>query len=189
MNDKQSLDSHISDHVFSTTVDLGAASSNDGSNLKSRNLNQEKWESTIEVAEDDEKIDCFVKDPFKPFIDTRPEGRYLTIRAIFIGCCAGALVNASNIYLGLKTGWTFGANIFGVSSTAILQEPPPGLTWALLSAIPTKKAVNWYFTRIFVVLHHHEIPLTPNYLGNCWFRHTQGNHQYSATQKSTNHWG
>lgn len=114
-NDKQSTYNHTSDHVFSSTVDLGSASSNDGSNVKSRNLNQEKWETTVEVGEDDDEVDCFVKDPFKPFVDTRQEGHYLTIRAIFIGCCAGALVNASNIYLGLKTGWTFGANIFGVS--------------------------------------------------------------------------
>lgn len=32
---------------------------------------------------------------------------------MLIGAICGALVNASNIYLGLKTGWTFSANIFG----------------------------------------------------------------------------
>ena len=35
--------------------------------------------------------------------------------ALFVGLCCGALVNASNVYLGLKTGWTFTANLFGVS--------------------------------------------------------------------------
>ena len=32
---------------------------------------------------------------------------------MFVGCICGALVNASNLYLGLKTGWTFGASLFG----------------------------------------------------------------------------
>lgn len=37
----------------------------------------------------------------------------LTIRAVIVGICLGSLVNASNLYLGLKTGFTFSANIFG----------------------------------------------------------------------------
>jgi len=36
---------------------------------------------------------------------------YLVLQVIGIVC--GALVNASNLYLGLKTGWTFTANLFG----------------------------------------------------------------------------
>jgi hypothetical protein len=68
-------------------------------------------------ALDDEHHDDFAIDPFKPF-DDLPEERkdILTVRAVFVGLCCGALVNASNIYLGLKTGWTFTANLFGVSS-------------------------------------------------------------------------
>ncbi|KAF2476308.1 oligopeptide transporter [Lindgomyces ingoldianus] len=63
---------------------------------------------------DDDHHDDFTIDPFKPF-DDLPDERsdILTIRAIFIGLCCGALVNASNVYLGLKTGWTFTANLFG----------------------------------------------------------------------------
>lgn len=60
--------------------------------------------------------DDFNIDPFKPFDDLPPEREWiLTIRALFVGLCCGALVNASNVYLGLKTGWTFTANLFGVS--------------------------------------------------------------------------
>ncbi|KAI0180618.1 oligopeptide transporter [Hypoxylon sp. FL1284] len=37
----------------------------------------------------------------------------LTIRAVIVGICLGSLVNASNLYLGLKTGFTFPGSIFG----------------------------------------------------------------------------
>lgn len=67
---------------------------------------------------DVEHHDDFTIDPFRPFDDLPEEGKHiLTIRALFVGLCCGALVNASNVYLGLKTGWTFTANLFGVSST------------------------------------------------------------------------
>ena len=53
-------------------------------------------------------------DPFVPFDDLPDERpRIITVRAIVIGCICGALVNASNLYLGLKTGWTFSASLFG----------------------------------------------------------------------------
>lgn len=66
---------------------------------------------------DDEHHDDFTVDPFKPFDDLPEENKnILTVRALFVGLCCGALVNASNVYLGLKTGWTFTANLFGVSS-------------------------------------------------------------------------
>ena len=61
-----------------------------------------------EIADDD--------DPFRPFDDLPAESRnILTFRAVFVGILCGALVNASNIYLGLKSGWTASANIFAVS--------------------------------------------------------------------------
>jgi hypothetical protein len=53
-------------------------------------------------------------DPFVPFDDLPDERkRIVTIRAVLLGCICGALVGSSNIYLGLKTGWTFGASLFG----------------------------------------------------------------------------
>lgn len=67
----------------------------------------------IDSDSDSELVDGFVKDPFVPFDNVVPEKHILTFRAMLIGAICGALVNASNIYLGLKTGWTFAANIFG----------------------------------------------------------------------------
>ncbi|OCK81683.1 oligopeptide transporter [Lepidopterella palustris CBS 459.81] len=70
-------------------------------------------------VEDTKELDegqhaAFLSDPFRPFDDLPDEpDRIITIRAVFVGLCCGALVNASNVYLGLKTGWTFTANLFG----------------------------------------------------------------------------
>ncbi|KAK4949188.1 hypothetical protein LTR66_014060, partial [Elasticomyces elasticus] len=64
-----------------------------------------------ELEGDKEKITV---DPFVPFDDLPDEPqRIITVRAVVLGCICGALVNASNVYLGLKTGWTFGASLFG----------------------------------------------------------------------------
>ncbi|TPX64663.1 hypothetical protein SpCBS45565_g05710 [Spizellomyces sp. 'palustris'] len=50
------------------------------------------------------------------------EGTALTVRAIIIGIILGSVVAASNIYLGLKTGFTFGASLFGaIFGFAILK--------------------------------------------------------------------
>lgn len=35
----------------------------------------------------------------------------MTVRAIIAGCLAGAVVACTNVYIGLKIGWTFGASI------------------------------------------------------------------------------
>lgn len=65
----------------------------------------------------EEADDAFIRDPFRPFDDLPDEKHWvLTFRAVFIGLLCGTVVNASNVYLGLKSGWTFGANLFGVSS-------------------------------------------------------------------------
>jgi hypothetical protein len=65
----------------------------------------------------DLSADNFAAEPFQPFDDLPNETRnVLTIRAITVGILCGALVNASNIYLGLKSGWTSGANLFAASS-------------------------------------------------------------------------
>lgn len=78
--------------------DLGAADSDD-SNIHTFNVVSP--EKTTE-------------DPFLPFDDLPDEDRnILTLRAILVGSLCGGLVNASSIYLGLKSGWTDSANIFG----------------------------------------------------------------------------
>jgi putative OPT family oligopeptide transporter len=37
--------------------------------------------------------------------------KQLTARAIIVGCLVGSIVSCTNIYIGLKIGWTFGASI------------------------------------------------------------------------------
>lgn len=85
------------------------------------NINNEKHEFLDSVSDKgivialDEETDEWT-DPYTPFpvLDgVAPEPQPLTLRAIIIGCCLGSLVNASNVYLGLKTGFTFGASMFG----------------------------------------------------------------------------
>ncbi|SPO25491.1 related to permeases - unknown function [Ustilago trichophora] len=41
------------------------------------------------------------------------ETRQLTIRSLVVGTILGCIIAASNVYLGLKTGFTFGASLFG----------------------------------------------------------------------------
>ena len=67
---------------------------------------------------EDEKItNSFKHDPFTPLDGLAEDNEnILTFRAIAVGVVCGALVNASNIYLGLISGWTTSANLFAVCS-------------------------------------------------------------------------
>ncbi|PWZ02295.1 OPT superfamily oligopeptide transporter [Testicularia cyperi] len=59
--------------------------------------------------------DFVPEDPHKQF-DERffPEEQWqLTIRSLVVGTLLGCVIAASNVYLGLKTGFTFGASLFG----------------------------------------------------------------------------
>ncbi|EEH19220.1 hypothetical protein PABG_01539 [Paracoccidioides brasiliensis Pb03] len=64
------------------------------------------------------------EDKFSPFQDMHhDQNPIFTFRALLVGCLCGALVNASNIYLGLKAGWTTSANIFGsIVGFAVLRS-------------------------------------------------------------------
>ncbi|TFK73351.1 oligopeptide transporter, partial [Pluteus cervinus] len=63
-----------------------------------------------------------VSRPFPILPGEEEETHQLTFRAVFVGCCLGAVVGASNIYLGLKTGFTFGPQLFGaIFGFAILK--------------------------------------------------------------------
>ncbi|GAB1199628.1 hypothetical protein APSETT444_008985 [Aspergillus pseudonomiae] len=79
--------------------------------------------SSITTDDDEEENDTLPTDPFEPFGDVEPAtGSILTFRALIVGCFCGTLVNASNLYLGLKAGWTVSANIFGsIIGFALLQ--------------------------------------------------------------------
>jgi hypothetical protein len=94
-------------------------------NAPSHRNTKDSQDETIEMPEneksgaidlDEVEADDFIRDPFHPFDDLPEEKEWvLTFRAMAVGLCCGVLVNASNIYLGLKSGWTFSANLFGVS--------------------------------------------------------------------------
>ncbi|ESK88593.1 oligopeptide transporter [Moniliophthora roreri MCA 2997] len=79
----------------------------------------ESEEEEIEETFDDHDVTKpFPIDPHEP-----DEPYQLTIRALFVGCCLGAVVGASNIYLGLKTGFTFGPQLFGALFGYAILKP------------------------------------------------------------------
>ncbi|KAK3936231.1 OPT superfamily oligopeptide transporter [Diplogelasinospora grovesii] len=71
-----------------------------------------KDEVKVEInGEEKEHIDLYRPLPMDPSIPH--EANPLTVRAVVVGCILGSLVSASNLYLGLKTGFTFSASMFG----------------------------------------------------------------------------
>lgn len=74
--------------------------------------------------------------PF-PVEDNEPiEDRQLSFRAIVVGCALGAVVGASNIYLGLKAGFTFGPQLFGAIYGFVIIK-------ALSRALPASGLIGW----------------------------------------------
>ena len=59
-----------------------------------------------------------------------PNERQLTARAVIAGCAIGSVVSCTNIYIGLKIGWTFGASIISAV-----------LAFALFAALGRKLSV------------------------------------------------
>ncbi|KFA66446.1 hypothetical protein S40285_08527 [Stachybotrys chlorohalonatus IBT 40285] len=97
-------------------------------------VNEKHASIDIDVKSDadshDEAItDLFVS--FPPIKGVLPEDRILTVRAVLIGMVLGSLVNASNVYLGLRTGFTFPSTlfgaIFGYGCVIILTKIAPGV--------------------------------------------------------------
>ncbi|KAF8998711.1 OPT oligopeptide transporter [Cyathus striatus] len=82
---------------------------------------KELEEGSVELVED------FIDDhdvsrPFPIEPHEVEETHQLTFRAIFVGCALGSIVAASNIYLGLKTGFTFVLNYLSIFGFAILKS-------------------------------------------------------------------
>lgn len=75
-----------------------------------RTTSADKDDSKVEVSSVEEP-DLYR--PLKLHESVAHEENILTVRAVIVGIILGALVNASNLYLGLKTGFTFGASMFG----------------------------------------------------------------------------
>lgn len=81
-------------------------------------------ENDVNSHDEHEEEDIILdnKFPFPPLHGVPTEEQQITFRALFVGCMLGAVVSASNLYLGLKTGWTFGASLFGsILGFAILK--------------------------------------------------------------------
>ncbi|OCH86719.1 OPT oligopeptide transporter [Obba rivulosa] len=100
------------------------------SHVSSHGSSDEKDEKAAYMhAEEMEEEVLELPDPSKPFPrepDEMEETHQLTLRALFVGCCLGAVVGASNIYLGLKTGFTFGPqSIFGFAILKPLSRALP----------------------------------------------------------------
>ncbi|KAK3070397.1 hypothetical protein LTR53_005664 [Teratosphaeriaceae sp. CCFEE 6253] len=116
LTEKQNVFNTVPEHHGSE--DKSAAS-------EAEDQDEKAGKSQFGVMEDAERDDENpVIDPFVPFDDLPDEPHFVvTVRAMFVGCICGALVNASNLYLGLKTGWTFGANLFGaIVGFAVLKS-------------------------------------------------------------------
>ncbi|KAI9312478.1 OPT oligopeptide transporter protein-domain-containing protein [Dichotomocladium elegans] len=89
----------------------------------SGNFELHKDKTTYEIDEKnsyhDEQVD--IKDP-RPIGEEFVEEWQFTWRASIVGSLLGCLIAASNTYLGLKIGWSFGASMFGaIFSFAIIK--------------------------------------------------------------------
>ncbi|RCI01917.1 hypothetical protein CU098_007364 [Rhizopus stolonifer] len=74
----------------------------------------------------DEKIEYDLQSEEQVVVDNisaYPEETQFTWRATIVGSLLGCLVAASNTYLGLKIGWTFGASLFGAIFSFALIKP------------------------------------------------------------------
>jgi uncharacterized membrane protein len=105
-------EAHIPTPLAGTMVDQKHAVDDTIHRASTSSFDNEK-QAGIEVTSQEEEDVPSNLYPFPELPGAVDEGRALTVRAIFVGCCLGAVVSASNIYLGLKTGWTFGPALFG----------------------------------------------------------------------------
>ncbi|KAI9277824.1 OPT oligopeptide transporter protein-domain-containing protein [Sporodiniella umbellata] len=82
---------------------------------------EHKKEIKQEYYEDDKRSQIVVED-LSSLHQKLVEEHQFTWRATIVGSLLGCLVAASNTYLGLKIGWTFGASLFGaIFSFAIIK--------------------------------------------------------------------
>ncbi len=93
--------------------------------------------------------------------------RQLTARAVIAGCLIGSIVSCTNIYIGLKIGWTFGASIVSavlsvavfaalgkslsvletnISQTAGSAAGAMASAAGLVAAIPAMQLLGYHFT-------------------------------------------
>ncbi|KAH8087157.1 oligopeptide transporter [Cristinia sonorae] len=89
------------------------------------------------LVEDDDGVVNDVTKPFPIDPDAIEETHQLTVRALLVGAVLGAVVGASNIYLGLKTGFTFGPQLFGAIFGFAIIKP-------LSKALPQSGLFSWF---------------------------------------------
>jgi len=98
---------------------------------------------SVSTEEDDAITDLFSS--FPPLKGVPEEPNPLTVRAVLIGILLGSLVNASNVYLGLKTGFTFPASmfaaIFGFGITRILCQIFPHVPFVGMDFGPQENSI------------------------------------------------
>lgn len=100
-------------------LNLSAVSSSDSDEKKTVEAEVPKPEETsaetvipFATESEDEVYDVKSGLPLPDVSAEHPvETSQLTFRAVIVGCLLGAIVQASNLYLGLKTGFTFGAQL------------------------------------------------------------------------------
>ncbi|TCD62765.1 hypothetical protein EIP91_006437 [Steccherinum ochraceum] len=100
-----------------------------------------KHEPEAVVLEEEAQDIVDVTRPFPIDPNVPEETHQLTFRrsvlsALLVGCALGAVVGASNIYLGLKTGFTFGPQLFGAIFGYAIIKP-------LSKALPTTGPLGW----------------------------------------------
>lgn len=76
-----------------------------------KEMNEKELDVKVSAEAVEPDIDLYV--PLQMEGGIVDEHSPLTIRAVLVGIILGSLVNASNLYLGLKTGFTFQASMFG----------------------------------------------------------------------------
>lgn len=120
---------------MATAVTSGHQAHDDNQVVEKRNLSVDDIEK-VETDSDDEHLDLFTS--FPPVKGIPVEKAPLTIRAVLVGIILGSLVNASNVYLGLKTGFSFSATLFG----AIFGY---GIITMISKALPNKPILGMPF--------------------------------------------
>lgn len=97
--------------VGTRRIDKEWANVGDGGVQEKRVSVEVNLKSDEEDEEEEAITDLFTS--FPAIKGVEPEPNPLTVRAVLTGIVLGSLVNASNVYLGLKTGFTFPATMFG----------------------------------------------------------------------------
>lgn len=114
--------------------------------------------SVLAVSEASPTIPYNVKsgDPI-PIPDGLPqEGNQFTFRAVAVGCLLGSIVQASNMYLGLKTGHSprpkFPSLVVTLAhgrTVLFKQQLLPVVDWGFCSPLVYPRCINWaYYRRI-----------------------------------------